>query len=564
MRGFLSRPPGIRTLLALAIGFMIVGLLAVLGAVDEVLVRHNAFKILSREGRLVAQEFAFGVEMHHEADRFLEALPQENGSERRETGSSEKRENRIAEVGELVSIRQEMTAVLAIRHNVTRVDLLSRQEGLPQRVSTSGTKMSQAERAAHRAVSSGGLPWTSVRSGGGIYVVVPFVHKGTILGTVGIRLSNYETNRLVLEEKERMAFILLAGFLALVTVLSLVLKRWLIDPMERLGESMRAVGLGDLSQEFVLSGSVEIRQAGSAFNRMVTMLREQSREREHLLSEIRRLNEGLRDRIVEKTQELEERNRDLARTNEEMYFLQRRLTELERRAAVGEGLAVVAHELGNPLHSISGHLELLLEEPDLPEIVRRPLRIISGQTDRMVKVLRTLLAIFRRSEPSREPVDLPLLVGEVVDLAEPRLRAAGVSVSVVASSEVPPVMADPHALQGLFINLLENALDAINREGKIVLRVEAGGGGVSVHVEDSGPGIPSELKGRIFDPFFTTKRGGTGLGLAVCRKIVDDLGGEIRVGDRPGGHVVVFLPFGESGRRGGRKKAHKGAGQAPP
>ncbi|MHB8369691.1 MAG: sensor histidine kinase [Leptospirales bacterium] len=551
MRGFLSRPPGIRTLLALAIGFMIVGLLAVLGAVDEVLVRHNAFKILSKEGRLVAQEFAFGVEMRHEADRFLETLPQ--GSD-----------NRIAKVGELVTIRKEMSAVLAIRHNVTRVDLLSRQEGLPQRVSTSGTEMTAEERGAHKRVASGRLLWTSVRSGKGIYVVVPFVHKGTILGTVGIRLSNYETNRLVQEEKERMAFILLAGFLALVTVLSLVLKRWLIDPMERLGESMRVVGLGELSQEFVLSGSLEIRNAGSAFNRMVTMLREQSREREHLLSEIRRLNEGLRDRIVEKTQELEERNRDLARTNEEMYFLQRRLSELERRAAVGEGLAVVAHELGNPLHSISGHLELLLEEPDLTEKTRRPLRIIAGQTDRMIKVLKTLLAIFRRSEPSREPVDLTNLLEEVVDLAEPRLRAAGVSVHVEASSEILPVMADPHALQGLFINLLENALDAIAREGKIVLRMEAGEGGVSVHVEDSGPGIPADIKGRIFDPFFTTKRGGTGLGLAVCRKIVDDFGGDIRVGDRPGGHVVVCIPFGESGRRGVLKKAYKGAGQSPP
>ncbi len=545
MKGFLSRPPGIRILLAFAIGFMIVGLLAVLGAVDEVLVRHNAFKILSKEGRLVAQEFAFGVEMRHEADRFLEALPQG-------------RDNRIAKLGELVTIRKEMSAVLAIRHNVTRVDLLSRQEGLPQRVSTSGTEMTPAERVAHRAVASGHLRWTSVRSGKGIYVVVPFVHKGTILGTVGIRLSNYETNRLVVEEKERMAFILLAGFLALVTVLSLVLKRWLIDPMKKLGESMRAVGLGDLSQEFVLSGSLEIRNAGSSFNRMVTMLQEQSRERELLLREIRRLNEGLRDRIAEKTRELEERNRDLARTNEEMYFLQRRLSELERRAAVGEGLAVVAHELGNPLHSISGHLELLLEEPDLAEATRRPLRIIAGQADRMIKVLKTLLAIFRRSEPSREPVDLARLLEEVVELAEPRLRAAGVSVCVEASSEIPPVNADPHALQGLFINLLENALDAIAREGRIVLRMEAGEGGVSVHVEDSGPGIPPELKGRIFDPFFTTKRGGTGLGLAVCRKIVDDLGGEIRVGDLPGGHLVVFLPTGEGGRKTPAKRVSNG------
>ncbi len=549
MKVFFPRSPGIRILLALAIGFMVVVLLAVLGAVDEVLVRHNAFKTLSREGRLVAQEFAFGVEMRHEADRFLESLPQSAG-------------NRLAQVGELVAIRKEMAAVLAIRHNVTRVDLLSRQEGLPQRVSTSGAEMSPAERAAHKSVVSGQVPWASIRSGKGrgVYVVVPFLHKGMIQGTVGVRLSTYEATRLVRDEKRRMAFILLAGFLALVIVLSLVLKRWLIDPLERLGTSMRQVGEGALDTDFLVSGSVEVRSAGESFNRMVSMLREQSEERERLLEEIRRLNEGLKDKIIDKTRELEEKNRDLAMTNEAMYFLQRRLTELERRAAVGEGLAVVAHELGNPLHSISGHLELLLEEPELPANVKRPLQIISSQADRMIKVLKTLLAIFRNSEPAREPVDIFLLLEDVVALVEPRLKAVGVSVTLDPVLDLPRVMADPHALQGLFINLLENALDAIGRGGEVSIRLETGERGVTVHVRDSGPGIPESLQGKIFDPFFTTKQRGTGLGLAVCRKIVDDLGGEIRLGDLPGGHLVVFLPFGGGGRF---PSSRKEAGVAP-
>ena len=311
---------------------------------------------------------------------------------------------------------------------------------------------------------------------------------------------------------------------------------------------MRQVGQGALNTDFGVSGSVEVRSAGESFNRMVSMLREQSEERERLLEEIRRLNEGLKDKIVDKTRELEEKNRDLAMTNEAMYFLQRRLTELERRAAVGEGLAVVAHELGNPLHSISGHLELLLEEPELPAGVKRPLQIISSQTDRMIKVLKTLLAIFRNSEPAREPVDIFLLLEDVVALVEPRLKAVGVSVTLVPVPDLPKVMADPHALQGLFINLLENALDAIGRGGEVSIILESGEKGVTVHVRDSGPGIPEPLQGKIFDPFFTTKQRGTGLGLAVCRKIVDDLGGEVRLGDLPGGHLVVFLPFGGGDR----------------
>ncbi|MEC4683285.1 MAG: hypothetical protein VST70_06380, partial [Nitrospirota bacterium] len=104
---FFSRPPGIRAILAVIVALMIVGVLGILGAADEFIVRHNAFKILSREGRLVAQQFAFGVDMRHEADRFLK-LSQKDGGDK------------LAQVRELVAIRREMSAVLAIRHNVTR------------------------------------------------------------------------------------------------------------------------------------------------------------------------------------------------------------------------------------------------------------------------------------------------------------------------------------------------------------------------------------------------------------------------------------------------------------
>ena len=533
----LSRPPGIRTILALVVAVMIVGLVGILGAVDEFLVRHNAFKILSREGRLVAQEFAFGVEMRHEADQFL--------SEASPSGK-----NQWAHVRELVAIRREMSAVLAIRHNVTRVDLLSRQTGLPHIVSTSGTPMYPEERAAHDAVALGGRPWVSVRerSGGdAIYVVVPFMHRNRLMGSVGVRLSYYEVNSLVRQEKERMAFILLAGFLLLMGGLSFVLARWLIDPIRSLERSMRAVGEGNLSGEFGTSGSSEVQRTGDSFNRMVEMLRERTREKEALIDEIRRLNEGLQDRILEKTRELQSKNQALAQTNEAMYFLQRRLSELERRAAIGEGMAVVAHELGNPLHSIAGHLELLLEEPDLPPRVTGPLRIVSGQTERMIKVIKKLLSLSRRSENPRDRVLIEPLLRDIVSLVEPRLRSTGAEISLETDSAGPPlcVRGDADALQSLFLNLLENAMDAAGAGGRILVRADVAELKVRIRVRDSGPGIPPSLRPRVFDPFFTTKPSGTGLGLAVCKKIAEDLGGAIHLGPGPGGDVVVLFPVEE-------------------
>jgi len=533
----LSRPPGIRTILALVVAVMIVGLVGILGAVDEFLVRHNAFKILSREGRLVAQEFAFGVEMRHEADQFL--------SEASPSGK-----NQWAHVRELVAIRREMSAVLAIRHNVTRVDLLSRQTGLPHIVSTSGTPMSPEERAAHDAVGLGGRPWVSVRerSGGdAIYVVVPFMHRNRLMGSVGVRLSYYEVDSLVRQEKERMAFILLAGFLLLMGGLSFVLARWLIDPIRSLERSMRAVGEGNLSGEFGTSGSSEVQRTGDSFNRMVEMLRERTREKESLIDEIRRLNEGLQDRILEKTRELQANNQALAQTNEAMYFLQRRLSELERRAAIGEGMAVVAHELGNPLHSIAGHLELLLEEPDLPPRVSGPLRIVSGQTERMIKVIKKLLSLSRRSENPRDRVLIEPLLRDIVSLVEPRLRSTGAEISLETDPAGPPlcVRGDADALQSLFLNLLENAMDAAGAGGRILVRADMAELKVRIRVRDSGPGIPPSLRSRVFDPFFTTKPSGTGLGLAVCKKIAEDLGGAIHLGPGPGGDVVVLFPVEE-------------------
>ena len=144
------------------------------------------------------------------------------------------------------------------------------------------------------------------------------------------------------------------------------------------------------------------------------------------------------------------------------------------------------------------------------------------------------------------------LLRDIVSLVEPRLRSTGAEISLETESAGPPlwVRGDADALQSLFLNLLENAMDAAGAGGRILVRADWADQRVRIRVRDSGPGIPPALRSRVFDPFFTTKPSGTGLGLAVCKKIAEDLGGTVHLGPGPGGDVVVLFP-GEEPEGGG-------------
>ena len=248
-------------------------------------------------------------------------------------------------------------------------------------------------------------------------------------------------------------------------------------------------------------------------------------------------------RIEEATRELVQKNESLEQAGKEKFFLQRKLSEMERMAAIGEGLAIVAHELGNPLHSISGHIELALEEQSLSPPISKHLKIVQGQLDRMINVIRKLLMMSRRERTHAEPVLVSDLVSDILKLLSPRLEKSRISVETTFPDPCPRIDSDLEGLQSILINFLENALDATGSGGSIRIRCLEEEGFLSLHVQDSGPGIPPESRERIFEPFFTTKPHGTGLGLAICRKIIDDLGGDLRLGEGPGGHFILTIPF---------------------
>ncbi|NUQ93273.1 MAG: PAS domain S-box protein, partial [Gemmatimonadaceae bacterium] len=225
-----------------------------------------------------------------------------------------------------------------------------------------------------------------------------------------------------------------------------------------------------------------------------------------------------------------------------------RLVESERLAAVGELVAGVAHEVNNPLSSISAFAQLLLRDQTLQPPHRDSIQVIRAETARASQVVKDLLAFARRSEHRREPFDLNELVERTMRLRAFQLDEARVALRLELAPDLPPVIGDARQLQQVVLNLVANAVQAMAPLGSGTLRIATGllPGMVTLEVTDTGPGIPAAARAHVFEPFFTTKDEGqgTGLGLSVSYGIVTAHGGSIGVADTSerGTRMVVSLP----------------------
>lgn len=314
--------------------------------------------------------------------------------------------------------------------------------------------------------------------------------------------------------------------LALSVMVSWLVRRYVSRPLDDLVAAVRAFGGGDLDHRVnERTPGTELSEVAAEFNRMAARL------------------EGARTELV--------------RGADERVALERRLQQTEKLAAVGTLAAGLAHEIGAPLHVIRGRADLVLTRDPALEVRARNLRIIIDQIDRITLIVKNLLGYARRREPRPAPVDVGRLVRDVAEFVEGDAERLGASVVVSAPAEGPVVSADPDLLHQVVLNLVMNALQALDAaEGPRLLEIGVSETGappeasVVLDVTDSGPGIPPELRQRIFDPFFTTREagGGTGLGLAVARGIVEDHGGTIRVATngpgKGGARIRVLLPKG--------------------
>jgi two-component system nitrogen regulation sensor histidine kinase NtrY len=272
----------------------------------------------------------------------------------------------------------------------------------------------------------------------------------------------------------------------------------LTSPLRELRLATRRVAEGDLSEPVSGEGPDELGQVVEAFNTMT---------------------------------------RDLAESRE-------RLVKAEKEAAWRDMARQVAHEVKNPLTPMRLAAEHLRrahrdESPMFPRVLERSVDVIIRQTENLRRIVTDFRDFARLPVQRREPCSLSQLVVEVLDLYQ---GVPGLTVTVDAPPDLPPISADPNEMRRVLVNLAGNAVEALDhREGTLSATVVRDGDDVVLTLVDDGPGIDAEYMPRLFEPNFSTKTGGTGLGLAICKRAIDDLGGSLAIHSSPGNGATVTV-----------------------
>jgi signal transduction histidine kinase len=323
--------------------------------------------------------------------------------------------------------------------------------------------------------------------------------------------------------------------LGLLTFAYLAMTRLVVRPVDDLAHGARRVAAGARTLETSTGGARELVELGASLRAMTERLRDEERE------------------LREKLEELE-------RTTRELASAQATVIRSEKLASVGRMAAGMAHEIGNPIAAILGLLELL-EMPDLSEEERLDfVRRCKRETERVHRVLRDLLD-FARPRPEGdgptsgsvgEGASVASAIEAVVGLTRPQKSMKNVRLELAVDEGLPKLRIGEEKLVQVLLNLVLNAADALEHEGSVVaLRARSSGACVRIEVEDDGPGVPSSIRARLFEPFATSKDvgRGTGLGLAVCRGLVEGAGGSITHEEVSphGARFVIELPALASG-----------------
>jgi two-component system sensor histidine kinase DctS len=247
---------------------------------------------------------------------------------------------------------------------------------------------------------------------------------------------------------------------------------------------------------------------------------------------------------------------------------QDRLAATARLAMVGEMASLLSHELNQPLAAIAGYahgsLNLIdapaAEGDDLPSLLRQALARIAEQAERAGRVIKSVHDFVRRREQARDAVAAATLIDGVLPLVRLQARKSGTRVEVaLPPAALPPVAGDRTMLEQVLLNLARNGIQAMETgtepaERVLMIRVAPAASGVRFEVADAGPGIEPDVAARLFTPFFTTRSEGMGLGLSLCRTVVEQHGGTLEHRSGPGGRGTVFgftLPAARAGGRGG-------------
>lgn len=274
--------------------------------------------------------------------------------------------------------------------------------------------------------------------------------------------------------------------------------------------------------------------------RLMEDIKERNREREELLTQISGFNEELRKEVATATKELSAANDALLQT-------QGRLMRSERMAVVGQMAASLAHEIGTPLNAISGHLELLATNHAEHADTQRRVQIISRQMDFIVGIVKRLLEWTHERQAVFQPTDINAVVREVLWLVAPTFDKHAITHELNFDDGLPPMYADRDGLQQVFLNLINNSVDAMPHGGNLIIttRLDRLSRSAELVFTDTGTGIDPDTLEHLFEPMWTTKAQGSGFGLAIAHQIITEHGGQIEVkgGPQQGATFRFTLPL---------------------
>ncbi|NTW07304.1 MAG: GHKL domain-containing protein [Syntrophaceae bacterium] len=252
------------------------------------------------------------------------------------------------------------------------------------------------------------------------------------------------------------------------------------------------------------------------------------------------LTRHLEDRVKEETHKVVE--------------LQKQVDDLKQLTALGHLTANIAHDLGTPLHSIGGLVQLLLERKGWPPDVAHKLELIFQQTQRLDNVIQNVRRATRLPEPRFEILTIEKVLSETLPLVEPLMQKSNVTMSVDIDDSIPPLYMDRYRIQTALFNIIQNALEAMPTGGKITITAQAMPSEkmVSITVRDTGRGMSPEMLDKACEPFYSSHKdeGMRGLGLAIVRDIVKAHGGkmEIKSAESGGTSIILYLPVSDDGK----------------
>ena len=359
-----------------------------------------------------------------------------------------------------------------------------------------------------------GFDLFSIRQAPDLILTVPMTGNSRVVGALGLYSPLNDLRDKWMKTGRIIIFLLLLDTLVTVGFGGFLLSRRLVTPLGHLAGRVSALAEGQFQPEPAdETKENEIGRLETSFEKMAA-------------------------RIIETRRQLEENLETLKTTQEG-------LVKSEKMASVGRLGAGLAHELGNPLGSLLGFVHLLKKNNLTPEERADFLARMESEIIRMDGIIRSLLDYARPHAPQTGPVSLAEITRGALALAEVQKWFAGLEIEENLDPDLPDVRGEANRITQVLLNLLENAGQAMNGQGRLILETGKKDDFVYVSVDDAGPGIAPEDLGQIFDPFFTRKEPGqgTGLGLSISQSIVESFGGRLEVVNKTEERGCVFTVF---------------------